>query len=71
MQANHYTYFHEYSDGTKTVFSNGPVHFGSIDPSAIPCRISGSIGRDTDEVLKEIGYTDEQIHAMHQSEEIK
>ncbi|WP_195198819.1 CaiB/BaiF CoA transferase family protein [Faecalispora jeddahensis] len=71
VQANHYTYFHEYSDGTKTVFSNGPVHFGSIDPSAIPCRISGSIGRDTDEVLKEIGYTDEQIHAMHQSEEIK
>ena len=71
VQANHYTYFHEYSDGTKTVFSNGPVHFGSIDPSAIPCRISGSIGRDTDEVLKEIGYTDEQIHVMHQSEEIK
>ncbi|EJF40599.1 putative 3-methyl-2-oxobutanoate dehydrogenase (2-methylpropanoyl-transferring) [Clostridium sp. MSTE9] len=71
VQANHYTYFHEYSDGTKTVFSNGPVHFGSIDPSAIPCRISGSIGRDTDEVLKEIGYTDEQIHAMYQSEEIK
>lgn len=71
VQANHYTYFHEYSDGTKTVFSNGPVHFGSIDPSAIPCRISGSIGRDTDEVLREIGYTDEQIHAMHQSEEIK
>ncbi|WP_169008592.1 CaiB/BaiF CoA transferase family protein [Faecalispora jeddahensis] len=71
VQANHYTYFHEYSDGTKTVFSNGPVHFGSIDPSAIPCRISGTIGRDTDEVLKEVGYTEDQIHAMHQSEEIK
>lgn len=71
VQANHYTYFHEYSDGTKTVFSNGPVHFGSIDPSEIPCRISGAIGRDTDEVLKEVGYTEDQIHAMHQSEEIK
>ncbi|CAB1242560.1 Putative acyl-CoA transferase [Ruminococcaceae bacterium BL-6] len=71
VQANHYTYFHEYSDGTRTVFANGPVHFGSIDPSAIPCRTSGPIGRDTDEVLKELGYTDDQIHTMHQSEEIK
>ena len=24
-QVNHYTYFHEYPDGTKTVFTNGPV----------------------------------------------
>lgn len=49
VQANHYTYFHEYEDGTKTVFSNGPVHFGSIDPASIPCKTSGPIGCDTDQ----------------------
>lgn len=43
-QVNHYTYFHEYPDGTKTVFTNGPVHFASVDPANIPCRVSGAIG---------------------------
>ncbi|MEA5135953.1 MAG: CaiB/BaiF CoA-transferase family protein [Candidatus Fimivivens sp.] len=71
VQANHYTYFHEYSDGTKTVFANGPVHFGSIDPAAIPCKTSGSVGCDNDEVLKELGYTDDEIRAMRESGDIK
>ena len=71
VQANHYTYFYEYPDGTKTVFANGPVHFGSIDPAAIPCKPSGAIGRDNDEVLKELGYTDAQINAMRETGDIK
>lgn len=71
VQANHYTYFHEYSDGTRTVFANGPVHFGSIDPAEIPCKTSGPIGQDTDAVLREYGYTDDQLHAMHEADEIK
>lgn len=70
-QANHYTYFHEYEDGTKTVFSNGPVHFGSVDPAQIPCKISGPIGRDTDQVLQELGYSQEKIAEMHQAKEIR
>jgi len=70
VQANHYTYFHEYEDGTKTVFSNGPVHFGSIEPSSIPCKISGPIGCDTVEVLSELGYNTEKIEAMYQAKEI-
>ena len=54
VQANHYAYFHEYPDGTKTVFTNGPVHFGSIEPSEIPCKEPGGIGRDSGEILKEL-----------------
>lgn len=71
VQANHYTYFYEYPDGTKTVFANGPVHFGSIDPAAIPCKTSGQIGRDNDEVLKELGYNEAQITALRESGDIK
>lgn len=71
VQANHYTYFYEYPDGTKTVFANGPVHFGSIDPAAIPCKTSGTIGRDNDEVLKELGYNEAQITALRESGDIK
>jgi len=71
VKANHYAYYHEYVDGTKTVFVNGPVHFGSIEPSEIPCRISGPIGRDTAAVLGELGYSEEQISAMYEAEEIR
>lgn len=64
-QANHYTYFHEYTDGTKTVFSNGPVHFASIDPATIPCRTSRPVGSDTTEILEELGYSKDQIRNMY------
>ena len=70
VQANHYTYFHEYEDGTKTVFSNGPVHFGSIDPASIPCKTSGPIGCDTSEVLAELGYSEQEIKDMYESKEV-
>lgn len=69
--ANHYAFPYEYSDGTKTVFVNGPVHFGSIDPSQIPCKISGKIGQDTAEVLEELGYSQAQIHSMYEKNEVR
>ena len=69
--ANNYAYHHEYKDGTKTVFANGPVHFASVDPTAIPCKSSGPIGCDTKEVLKEIGYSEDQIQAMYAAQEVK
>ena len=69
-QANHYTYFHEYDDGTKTVFSNGPVHFASVDPADIPCRTSGGIGCNTAEVLGELGYSEDEIKAMYEAKEV-
>lgn len=71
VQANHYTYFHEYPDGTKTVFTNSPVHFASVNPAEIPCRTSGLIGCDTADILKELGYTEEQIQSMYQAGEIR
>lgn len=70
VQVNHYTYFHEYSDGTKTVFANGPVHFGSINPAEIPCKTSGAIGCDTAQVLEELGYSKEQIDALYAEKDI-
>ncbi len=70
VQVNHYTYFHEYSDGTKTVFANGPVHFGSVAPAEIPCKTSGPVGCDTAQVLEELGYTKEQISAMYAAKDV-
>lgn len=71
VQANHYTYFYEYPDGTRTVFTNSPVHFASVDPAKIPCRTSGPIGCDTADILKELGYSEEQIQTMYQEGEIR
>lgn len=71
VQANHYTYFYEYPDGTRTVFTNSPVHFASVDPAKIPCRTSGPIGCDTADILKELGYSEEQIQTMYQAGEIR
>lgn len=70
-QMNHYTFFYEYEDGTKTVFVNGPVHFRSVDPEKIPCRISGKIGRDTAEILSELGYTKNEIDSMYEAEQVR
>lgn len=70
VQANHYTYFHEYEDGTKTVFANGPVHFGSIDPATIPCKTSGPVGCDTKEILSELGYGKEKIEALYAAKDV-
>lgn len=69
--ANHYAYHYEYSDGTKTVFTNGPCHFRSVTPTDTPCKVSGPIGCDTAEILKELGYTEEQIRTMYEAGQIR
>ena len=69
--ANNYAYHYEYSDGTKTVFTNGPSHFRSIDPDKIPHKISGPIGCDTAAILKELGYDDEKIKSMYEAGDIR
>lgn len=71
VTANDYTHIHEYPDGTKTVFANGPVHFGSIDPQALPYEVSGAIGRDTDEVLREFGLTDDELSTLREGGSIR
>ena len=69
--ANNYGYRYTYSDGTKTWFANGPVHFGSLDPATIPFKPSGKLGADTRTVLEEIGYSDKDIDAMYAEDDIK
>lgn len=71
VQANHYTYFHEYEDGTKTVFTNGPVHFGSINPAEIACNTSKPVGGDTAAVLETLGYSKEQIDELYKNKDIR
>ena len=39
--------------------------------SFFPQLLSGPIGRDTAEVLAELGYTQEQIKAMYEAQEVK
>ena len=68
---NHYVCKYEYADGTKTVFANGPVHFRSVDPDQFSYKISGPIGRDTAEVLAEMGYSEQEIDSMYKAEEIR
>ena len=67
----YYVKKYEYKDGTKTVFVNGPVHFRSVDPEKFEYKISGPIGRDTAELLAELGYTEDQIKAMYEAQEVK
>ncbi len=69
--ANNYGFKYEYQDHTKTFFANGPVHFASVDPKTIPCKTSGPIGCDTAEVLKELGYSEEEIKAMFASKDVQ
>ena len=71
VKANNYAYIHEYSDGTKTVFTNAPVHFGSIDPFEIPCGTAGPVGCDSEEILEELGYGDEQRKALFEEGAVK
>ena len=51
-------------ENTKTVFANAPVHFGCIDHEHYRMRTSGPIGCDNDAVLREVGYTEEELVAL-------
>ena len=50
---------------------NSGKKLASVDPAQIPCRISGSVGRDTTQILKELGYSDEGITAMYRAGEVR
>ena len=68
---NHYVEHMEYSDGTKSVTVNGPVHFGSVDYKNFPKKKAGKIGCDTAEILAELGYSEESIKSMYDKGEVK
>lgn len=71
VAANHYALHYSYDDGTKTVFTNGPSCFRSIDPDTIPHKTSGPIGCDTTEILKELGYEKDTIQSMYEAREVR
>ena len=71
IAANRYVEHITYSDGTKTVTVNGPVHFGSVDWKDLPKKTSGKLGCDTAEVLAELGYSEEEIRSMYEKGEVK
>jgi len=60
--ANHY--FNEviYADGTTVQLPTTPVHFKENE--AMPCSLAPRLGQHNHEVLKELGYTEEQIMHM-------
>ena len=63
--ANDYLQEYTYPDGNKSVVASTPVTFGSVGKP--PFKHAGRLGRDTDEVLKEAGYTEEEITALKNS----
>ena len=70
-QANHYIQKYEYSDGTKTAFANGPVHFASVDPAGFRYETSRPIGADTRSVMEELGYGEEEIRSLYDGGAVK
>jgi crotonobetainyl-CoA:carnitine CoA-transferase CaiB-like acyl-CoA transferase len=69
--ANRYVYPYEYTDGTKTVFVNGPVHFESVNPESIPTKLAGKLGENTKAVLKDLGYSDNEISSLYEKKAIQ
>ena len=69
--ANEYMYEHTYEDGTKTVFTNAPVHFSSVPYEGYVFKTSKAIGSDNDEVLAQNGFTAEQIAKLRADKAIK
>lgn len=57
--ANHYLYTHEFRDGYKMIMPSSPFKFGVNE--APDHEWAPRLGENTEEVMKELGYSDEQI----------
>jgi len=60
--ANDYLNWVEFPDGGRAVLPKPPVHFPRMEPVAT--KAAGKLGADTSTVLKEHGFTDEEIQNM-------
>ena len=63
--ANDFLQEYTYPNGEKTTFSSTPVSFGSI--GKMPFQHAGQVGRDTDQILKQAGYSEEEISSLKAS----
>ena len=67
--ANGYLEHVEFANGNIDVMPSSPIEMDSVGPlKTVPAN---KIGADTEEILKELGYTTEQIQKMFESEAIR
>ena len=56
---NDYIFYHEYSNGKRAPFAHAPATFPNSGwPEFRPAKLTGG---DTEEILREMGYTPEEI----------
>lgn len=67
--ANGYLEHHAYPNGNVDVMPSSPLEMASLGPVKTKC--CPGVGAHTDSVLKELGYTDEQLAAMKATGAIK
>ncbi|HBG1752285.1 TPA: CoA transferase [Clostridioides difficile] len=63
--ANNYIYEHTSKDGNKTMLASTPVKFGNIEVN-MTCD-APLIGEHSDEILRELGYSDSDIETLIES----
>ncbi len=63
--ANNYIYEHTSKNGNKTMLASTPVKFGNIEVN-MTCD-APLIGEHSDEILRELGYSDSDIEALIES----
>ncbi len=65
--ANEYVLDVTYPTGHAVKMPTVPVQFKDTYASRPEYKVSGRVGRDTDDILKKIGYDDEAIQKLHES----
>lgn len=67
--ANDYLRKAAYPNGKEAVFANTPITLASLPEK--PFTLSGAVGQDTAQIMKELGYTPEQIQTMAEGKKVK
>jgi len=65
-EANHYLTKIKYADGREVIVPNSPIQFNDETPREITPAVS--VGHDTIEILREYGYSEEEIKTLLESD---